>query len=506
MVVNEKTYPSHNSSNEIEKNLESKKTRYGKGEIQKEDNKNDDNNSNNSNNSNINDTNEYDDSEIIHDNNNNGTLLQHTSLMHQQQQFPLPPVIMTSYDNSFLPQDVFVDGNKLEHNGIDGKLIHTAATTIGGNAPVEANMQLFNFGMHPHPHHNLHPNTWGNTSNPTIYSNQTTVIAPNCNDLLEVVLGVFPCAHLRGLPYEATVEDVLIFFHGLVILDVIVCGMVGNKRNKYNGEAFVIFANPMDFQLALQRNRQRIGRRYVEVYQGERSDYHEAIAVQYNLYKNKSSLDSSKSTIELNKSSDTSNSSKTTDLVEKTQDQKCISLNSDPDTTNSTVPANIKNMAKKGISYNQYNRQNQHIYYPHHQNYYSNNYQHNEHRGKNFNRNNNNKNTNTNENTNHNLGGGAQVGEHTGYLRLRGLPYTATIEDITFFFSPKCSIVEKESIALTYKNDGRATGEAYVKLTCDAKKAMALHKKMIGSRYIELFISHKEEFNRAFSKFQKNIS
>lgn len=63
-------------------------------------------------------------------------------------------------------------------------------------------------------------------------------------DPLESILGPFPCVRLRNLPHEATLEDVLLFFQGLVVLDVILQG---------NGEAFVIFANPMDYQMALQR-------------------------------------------------------------------------------------------------------------------------------------------------------------------------------------------------------------------------------------------------------------
>jgi heterogeneous nuclear ribonucleoprotein F/H len=49
---------------------------------------------------------------------------------------------------------------------------------------------------------------------------------------------------LRGLPYDATLEDILVLFQGLVVIDVILMG---------SGEAFVIFANPMDYQMALQR-------------------------------------------------------------------------------------------------------------------------------------------------------------------------------------------------------------------------------------------------------------
>ena len=63
-------------------------------------------------------------------------------------------------------------------------------------------------------------------------------------DPLETVLGPFPCVRMRGLPFETTLEDVLVFFQGLVVLDVVLQG---------SGDAFVIFANRMDFQMALQR-------------------------------------------------------------------------------------------------------------------------------------------------------------------------------------------------------------------------------------------------------------
>lgn len=63
-------------------------------------------------------------------------------------------------------------------------------------------------------------------------------------DPLEAVLGPFPCARLRNLPYDVSLEDILGLFQGLVVIDVLLSG---------GGEAFVIFANPMDFQMGLQR-------------------------------------------------------------------------------------------------------------------------------------------------------------------------------------------------------------------------------------------------------------
>ena len=62
-------------------------------------------------------------------------------------------------------------------------------------------------------------------------------------DPLEAVLGAFPCVKIKNLPPDATLEDILVLFQGLVVIDVVITGTV----------AFVIFANPMDFQMALQR-------------------------------------------------------------------------------------------------------------------------------------------------------------------------------------------------------------------------------------------------------------
>lgn len=99
------------------------------------------------------------------------------------------------------------------------------------------------------------------------------------------------------------------------------------------------------------------------------------------------------------------------------------------------------------------------------------------------------------------VGGGIQIGEHTGFLRMRGLPFSSTKEDIYNFFVGYNPV--QESIVLTYRNDGRATGEAYVGFATpgDAERAMTLHRRSMGNRYIELFISNREEQGRALARF-----
>lgn len=90
-------------------------------------------------------------------------------------------------------------------------------------------------------------------------------------DPLEDLLGPFPCARLRGLPFEATVDDVLRFFQGLVILDVV---MVIRADGRGAGEALVVFSNHMSLSMALSRDKQHMGRRYIEIFQAKRIDYY----------------------------------------------------------------------------------------------------------------------------------------------------------------------------------------------------------------------------------------
>lgn len=98
-------------------------------------------------------------------------------------------------------------------------------------------------------------------------------------------------------------------------------------------------------------------------------------------------------------------------------------------------------------------------------------------------------------------GGGIQIGDHTGFLRMRGLPFSTTKDDIYKFFNGYNPV--QESIVLTYRNDGQATGEAYIGFGGpeDSKRAMELHRRSLGSRYIELFISNKDEQSRALARF-----
>lgn len=86
----------------------------------------------------------------------------------------------------------------------------------------------------------------------------------------------FPVVRLRGLPFNCTEVDIFNFFPGLDIIDIFLV----NKDGRFSGEAFAVFAGHMQSELALRRDRQTMGRRYVEVFRCKKQDYYNAIAAE----------------------------------------------------------------------------------------------------------------------------------------------------------------------------------------------------------------------------------
>uniref|UniRef100_A0A8C5NUJ8 RRM domain-containing protein n=1 Tax=Jaculus jaculus TaxID=51337 RepID=A0A8C5NUJ8_JACJA len=80
-----------------------------------------------------------------------------------------------------------------------------------------------------------------------------------------------------------------------------------------------------------------------------------------------------------------------------------------------------------------------------------------------------------------------------GFVRLWGLPFGCTKEEIVQFFSG-LEIVPN-GITLPVYPEGKITGEAFVQFASQelAEKALGKHKERIGCRYIEVFKSSQEE-------------
>lgn len=292
---------------------------------------------------------------------------------------------------------------------------------------------------------------------------------PETIDKLDAILGPFPLVRVRGLSFEASLEDVLIFFQGLVVLDVVITSDSCGQRL---GEAFVVFANPMDFHVALQRDRHIIGHRFIQVLQGKRSDYYAAIAMQFKtriqLGHHTGGVDSANSREQnshgnawLGFNSPPSQVFRTFTIhKDSITFPKTHIVDSGMSSSSSKIPGGPT--GNRGLRGTGDSRPRGNI-----------------------------------TNRNSGRGGGIQVGEHTGYLRMRGLPFTSTKREIYEFFKMYDPV--ENSITLTYRSDGRATGEGYIAFNSSdsAKNAMVLHRNTIGSRYIELFISNKEEHTRS---------
>ncbi|XP_022846422.1 G-rich sequence factor 1-like, partial [Olea europaea var. sylvestris] len=84
----------------------------------------------------------------------------------------------------------------------------------------------------------------------------------------------FPVVRLRGLPFDCTEAEIVDFFHDLDVVDVLFV----HKGGKSTGEAYCVLGYPLQIDFALQRNRETIGRRYVEVFQSRKDEYYKAIA------------------------------------------------------------------------------------------------------------------------------------------------------------------------------------------------------------------------------------
>lgn len=85
----------------------------------------------------------------------------------------------------------------------------------------------------------------------------TTLLKLPSVDQVDYAIGELPCVKLRGLPFDVTVEEILVFFRGLRLLDVILCTRYDGKPS---GEAMVLFPTEEAVQQALQFDHQCIGK------------------------------------------------------------------------------------------------------------------------------------------------------------------------------------------------------------------------------------------------------
>ncbi|MGH0134876.1 UNVERIFIED_CONTAM: hypothetical protein FKN15_067574 [Acipenser sinensis] len=94
--------------------------------------------------------------------------------------------------------------------------------------------------------------------------------------------------------------------------------------------------------------------------------------------------------------------------------------------------------------------------------------------------------------------------ENQVIVRMRGLPFTATAEEVLAFLGPSCPVTgEKEGILFVKYPDGRPTGDAFVLFACEefSQNALKKHKDILGKRYIELFKSTAAEVQQVLKRY-----
>uniref|UniRef100_A0A3Q2PGW2 G-rich RNA sequence binding factor 1 n=1 Tax=Fundulus heteroclitus TaxID=8078 RepID=A0A3Q2PGW2_FUNHE len=80
---------------------------------------------------------------------------------------------------------------------------------------------------------------------------------------------------LRGLPFSSSEDDVVRFFSDLKIAEDGIT-IVTNSRGRNSGEAYVQFSSQAEADRALQKHRELMGHRYIEVFPSSRADVQSA--------------------------------------------------------------------------------------------------------------------------------------------------------------------------------------------------------------------------------------
>uniref|UniRef100_A0A670ICG1 Epithelial splicing regulatory protein 1 n=1 Tax=Podarcis muralis TaxID=64176 RepID=A0A670ICG1_PODMU len=94
--------------------------------------------------------------------------------------------------------------------------------------------------------------------------------------------------------------------------------------------------------------------------------------------------------------------------------------------------------------------------------------------------------------------------ENQVILRMRGLPFNVTTDEVLAFFGQHCPVTGgKEGILFVTYPDSRPTGDAFVLFACEeyAQNALKKHKDLLGKRYIELFRSTAAEVQQVLNRY-----
>lgn len=273
----------------------------------------------------------------------------------------------------------------------------------------------------------------------------------------------FPVVRLRGLPFNAGELDVLEFFAGLEAVDALVV----RRDGRTTGEAYVVFSNVMQMDFALQKNRASMGRRYIEVFRSKKAEYYHAVAAAVR----ESQTNGARESLHAATSSALAGASGAYGDNGAYGDASVVAGDGTQQAFVGGHHAAVGASAYGGAAYAGGA--------PHGQPPMP-------HGAPGVGR-----------------GGAAVAAEHTGVLKLRGLPFSATKDDIIGFFGGAGELeltpLVHDSIHIVTSLDGRPSGVAFAEFQSpeEAKIAMARDRQSMGTRYVELFASSREEATRA---------
>ncbi|XP_024151729.1 epithelial splicing regulatory protein 2 isoform X2 [Oryzias melastigma] len=94
--------------------------------------------------------------------------------------------------------------------------------------------------------------------------------------------------------------------------------------------------------------------------------------------------------------------------------------------------------------------------------------------------------------------------ENQVIIRMRGLPFTATSQEVLSFLGPESPVTDgAEGLLFVKYPDGRPTGDAFVLFSCEeyVQNALKKHKQILGKRYIELFRSTAAEVQQVLNRY-----
>eukprot|EP00297_Palpitomonas_bilix_P005075 CAMPEP_0113897814 /NCGR_PEP_ID=MMETSP0780_2-20120614/18950_1 /TAXON_ID=652834 /ORGANISM="Palpitomonas bilix" /LENGTH=653 /DNA_ID=CAMNT_0000889443 /DNA_START=53 /DNA_END=2014 /DNA_ORIENTATION=+ /assembly_acc=CAM_ASM_000599 len=288
---------------------------------------------------------------------------------------------------------------------------------------------------------------------------------------------------LRGLPFAmCTPEDVQAFFKPLLIHadDIVICK---GANGRYNGEAFITFNSESERAAALRRDREQLGGRYIELFVTTEEDYR-AKKEEFSSMNGASVGSTEKKFVRMRGFPFQANEEDVVEFMAKGSisaevGQVKLVMGSDGRKTGEAFVefASPEEAQKASV-----------LHKLHHGSRYIEVYMSNEIEMKEM----------IERRSQRPAGPSSHFsGDANGsVVKMRGLPFSASYEDIAEFFSD-CGIASS-GIHFVTGPDGRSCGEAFVVFTSpqEAEKAMRHNRENIGHRYVELFRASQQEMGQ----------